>query len=108
MLIGRCGGGRAGAGRWWLAPAIGSGGIRPPGGGEDADAFAARAHAALAPAAGLWWRALTAAGVLWLAGIVAQPFTVLAGLDASAGDVGVLLTDTRLVWLGGCTWRPLW
>jgi copper transport protein len=81
---------------WVLAPSLREGGVRPPGGGDDRSAFAARAEAALAPAATAWWRALLVAGAAWLLGLVLQPPAVLLGLGAGAGDLPELLTETRL------------
>lgn len=79
-----------------LAPALREGGVTAPGGADDRAEFTVRAGAALAPAAGAWWWAMRATVAAWALGLALQPFAVVRGLGAGAGDIGDLLTGTRL------------
>lgn len=84
-----------------VAPAVLAGGVSAPGERrEAAEAFRARAGAALEHASAGWWLAwwsLVAAGA---AGVVLLPVALLRGLRAGPGELGTLLADTR----AGAAW----
>lgn len=79
-----------------LAPAVREGGVTAPGRADDRAEFTARAGAALAPAGATWWWLMRVTVAAWALGLALQPFAVVHGLGAGVGDIGDLLTGTRL------------
>jgi copper transport protein len=84
-----------------VAPAVLAGGVSAPGEPrEAAEAFRARAGAALERASAGWWTAWWSLVAVGAAGVVLLPVALLRGLRAGPGELGTLLADTR----AGATW----
>jgi copper transport protein len=77
-----------------LGPAWRSGGPRPPGSGDPAP-WRGATDAPLRAAAAGWWRAWWGLVAVVAAGLAVSAVALLRALDAGAGGLGTLVTDTR-------------
>ncbi len=84
-----------------VAPAVLGGGVSAPAERrEAAEAFRARAGAALEGASAGWWIAWWSFVAVGAAGLILLPVALLRGLRAGPGELGTLLGDTR----AGAAW----